>query len=125
MGKEFTEEYWGRILGVTNDGIRFQVDCTGKIVELKWKVFDLRASFSAGCSAVDVPIWGDELIDCKSLKLKRPFRIFHYGNVDFDDFTTRLDYDDKTGELKFDQATYPASRARKLKISIWMECNIK
>src|SRR4051812_23215326 len=56
----FREEYWGRILRITNNEVIFQVDCTGKILEFKWKGFrNPVINFSPNCVPVEVVPWGN------------------------------------------------------------------
>ena len=118
------EEYWGRILQLTNDGIRFQVDCSGKILELQWN--KVRVQFSRGCRPLELNAWGNPPPDCKQIKLKRPFRVFEFGNPDQEDYTAKLDYDDKSGILNIEGMTtgYSAADARALRLSFWMVCDV-
>lgn len=122
------EEYWGKVIRLSNDGIRFRVECTGKILDLKWKaIHDPVVYFTPGCRRVEIIQWGGSgPPDCRQTGAEPPFRLFEYGNVANEDYFFHIDYDDKQGILTVENTLkITAQNLRTGQFSLWMVCDVK
>lgn len=122
----FAEIYWGRILSLSNDGIRFQLDCTGKILKLEWRTFrDPVVVFSQTCHRAEVQQMGGEPPDCGSLGVgKPPFRAFQLTSSDSEGIFLHIAYGQGILTLE-NTLNITAQKLRAGQYSLWMVCDSK